>query len=122
MWMGIPLLVVGSMVGIGGLGLLAVNSDTELFSWTFGAAAAIGVVLSRNVAWHAPWQRTGLRWPYLLALLVVGVALDGREIPSLVAVALGVPCVVLLGYTLKRLRQLDDGCPEAETRDHLIST
>ncbi|GAA2791351.1 hypothetical protein [Crossiella cryophila] len=120
-WLGIPLLVIGSMVGIGGLGLLAFGSPTQLYSATFGVAAALGLVTSRNVVWQAGWQRHGLRWPYLLALVAAGVALDGQELPSWLAVTLGVPCLLLLVRTLRKLPTLDadGGC--AETRD-LIST
>lgn len=121
--MSIPLLVIGSMIGIGGLGLLAFGSPTELFSAMFGVAAALGLLTSRSVSWRAPWQRHGLRWGYPIALVAAGVALDGQELPSAAAVALGLPCLLLLAHLLRTLQQTDTGdggC--AETRDRMVRT
>ncbi|MGW0516268.1 hypothetical protein [Crossiella sp. NPDC003009] len=121
-WLGIPLLVIGSMIGIGGLGLLAVGSPTELFSAMFGVGAAMGLLTSRNIAWRASWQRHGLRWPYLIAVVAAGVALDGVELPSGLAVAIGAPCLLLLVRTLRQLQTVDPDGGCAETRDLISST
>ena len=107
-WLAVPFLFSIAVLGLTGLGglLLGAAGQLALSSPVFGAGVAVGVAASSSVEWTARWQRTWLRWPYLAAVLAVGVFLDGLRVPVAAVVGLGVPVVVLLvaQYFLERRR------------------
>ncbi|MEU4803725.1 hypothetical protein [Actinosynnema sp. NPDC023587] len=118
-WLALPFLFGSAVLGLTGLSGLLVGAphDIALSSPLFGAAVAVGAAGSGMVAWHAPWQRTWLRWGYLGGLLGVGVAVDGVRFPVVAVVAVGVPVVALLlvQYVVEKRRS-------AETTDEHITT
>ncbi|TQM83062.1 hypothetical protein FHX81_5476 [Saccharothrix saharensis] len=107
-WLAVPLLfsiAVLGLTGVGGL-LLGAPGSLTLSSPVFGAGVAVGVATSSSVLWTARWQRAWLRWPYLVAVLTLGVLLHGVRVPVVAVVGVGVPVTVLLvtGYFLERRR------------------
>jgi hypothetical protein len=107
-WLAVPFLfsiAVLGLTGVGGL-LLGAPGYLALSSPVFGAGVAVGVATSGSVGWTARWQRTWLRWPYLAAVLALGVLLHGVRVPVAAVVGVGVPVTVLLvtGYFLERRR------------------
>lgn len=107
-WLAVPFLFGIAVLGLTGLGgvLLGAEGDLTLSSPVFGAGVAVGVATSSSVAWTARWQRSWLRWPYLAAVLALGVLLDGVRVPVAAVVGLGVPVTALLvaQYFLERRR------------------
>lgn len=107
-WLAVPFLFSIAVLGLTGLGELLLNGSgyLPLSSPVVGAGVAVGVASSGTVAWTARWQRTWLRWPYPVAVLVLGVLLDGVRVPLLALVGLGVPVTALLvaGYFHERRR------------------
>lgn len=107
-WLAVPFLFGIAVLGLTGLGgvLLGAAGDLALSSPVFGAGVAVGVATSNSVVWTARWQRTWLRWPYLAAVLALGVLLDGVRVPVAAVVGLGVPVTALLvaQYFLERRR------------------
>ncbi|MCE6997921.1 hypothetical protein LZG04_24425 [Saccharothrix sp. S26] len=97
-WLAVPFLFSIAVLGLTGLGglLLGAPGYLALSSPVFGAGVAVGVATSNAVLWTARWQRAWLRWPYLAAVLAVGVLLDGVRVPVGAVVALGVPVTALL--------------------------
>ncbi|MFJ6672105.1 hypothetical protein ACIQMJ_13435 [Actinosynnema sp. NPDC091369] len=107
-WLAVPFLFSIAVLGLTGLGGLLVGAPgyLALSSPVFGAGVAVGVATSSSVLWTARWQRTWLRWPYLAAVLAIGVLLHGVRVPVPAVVVVGVPVVVLLvaRYFLERRR------------------
>ncbi|QQQ75434.1 hypothetical protein IOD16_30735 [Saccharothrix sp. 6-C] len=107
-WLAVPFLFSIAVLGLTGLGGLLVGAPGQLAlsSPVFGAGVAVGVATSGAVGWTARWQRAWLRWPYLAAVLAVGVLLDGVRVPVAAVVGLGVPVTALLvaQYFLERRR------------------
>ncbi|PSL58462.1 hypothetical protein B0I31_101680 [Saccharothrix carnea] len=97
-WLAVPFLFSIAVLGLTGLGglLLGAPAYLVLSSPVFGAGVAVGVAASGTVLWTARWQRVWLRWPYLAAVLAVGVLLDGVRVPVVALVGLGVPVTALL--------------------------
>jgi hypothetical protein len=97
-WLAVPFLFGIAVLGLTGLGgvLLGAAGDLALSSPVFGAGVAVGVATSNSVVWTARWQRAWLRWPYLAAVLALGVLLDGVRVPVVAVVGLGVPVTALL--------------------------
>ncbi|WP_051766320.1 hypothetical protein [Saccharothrix syringae] len=97
-WLAVPFLFSGSVLGLTGLGdlLLGTAGSVTLSSPLFGAGVAVGVVSSGTVTWAAPWQRTWLRWPYLAAVMCLGIAVDGLPVPPAVSLPVGLPLLALL--------------------------
>ena len=97
-WLAVPFLFSIAVLGLTGLGglLLGAPEYLALSSPVFGAGVAVGIATSNSVQWTARWQRSWLRWPYLAAVLAVGVFLDGVRVPVVAVVGLGVPVTGLL--------------------------
>ncbi|ONI83449.1 hypothetical protein ALI22I_33635 [Saccharothrix sp. ALI-22-I] len=107
-WLAVPFLFSAAALGLTGLGWLLVGATgyLPLSGPVFGAGVAVGVVSSDSVGWTAAWQRVWLRWPYLAALLVAGLLLDGVPVPVVAVVCLGMPVIFVLiaQYFLERRR------------------
>lgn len=107
-WLAVPFLFSIAVLGLTGLGdlLLGAPGYLTLSSPVFGAGVAVGVATSGSVLWTARWQRAWLRWPYLAAVLALGVLLHGVRVPVAAVVGIGVPVTVLLvtGYFHERRR------------------
>jgi hypothetical protein len=107
-WLAVPFLFASAVLGLVALGglLLGVTGPIALSSPLFGAGVAVGAAASSTVTWAASWQRRWLRWPYLASVLLLGVALDGVELPVSAAVCLGLPVTALLlaQYFVERRR------------------
>ncbi|MFD7653639.1 hypothetical protein ACFV4N_06635 [Actinosynnema sp. NPDC059797] len=97
-WLAVPFLFGGAVLGLTGLSglLLGTTAPLTLSSPLFGAGVAVAVVASTAVAWTARWQRTWLRWPYLTAVMCLGVATDDLPLPLLPTLLLGLPSLTLL--------------------------
>lgn len=97
-WLAVPFLFSSAVLGLTALGglLMGAPGQVTLSSPLFGAGVALGVVASGTVTWTARWQRTWLRWPYLTAVMVLGVALDGLSVPETPALLVGIPVTALL--------------------------
>ncbi|MBB5955263.1 hypothetical protein FHS29_001844 [Saccharothrix tamanrassetensis] len=107
-WLAVPFLFGSAVLGLTGLAGLLVGAphDIALPSPLFGAAAAVGFAASGMVQWRHEWQRAWLRWVYLAAWLVTGIAIDGLRLPVVGVVLVGMPVVVLLltQYVVERRR------------------
>lgn len=95
-WLAVPYLFAGAVLGLTGAAGMLVGS----FGWTialsspvFGAATAVTAAASGAVRWTAGWQRTWLRWGYPVFVLVLGILVDGVQVPLLLMVGVGVPMV-----------------------------
>jgi hypothetical protein len=97
-WLAVPFLFSSAVLGLTGLGglLLGVSDPLALSSPLFGTGVAVAVVASGSVTWTARWQRTWLRWPYLVAVMLLGTASDGVEVPLPLALSIGLPTTALL--------------------------
>ncbi|GAA1308265.1 hypothetical protein GCM10009634_72180 [Saccharothrix xinjiangensis] len=97
-WLAVPFLFGGAVLGLTGLiGLLVGTAGPlSLSSPLFGAGVAVAVVASTAVTWTARWQRTWLRWPYLTAVMCLGVATDDLSLPLLPTLLIGLPSLALL--------------------------
>ena len=93
-----PFLFASAVYGLLGVAGLATGSFTvvPLSALVTGAATAVAVATSSTVKWHAPWQRTWLRWPYLVAVLAGGVLTSGYEVPGVACTLVGVPILLVL--------------------------
>ncbi|ACU39959.1 hypothetical protein Amir_6152 [Actinosynnema mirum DSM 43827] len=97
-WLAVPFVFAGAVLGLSALAglVLGLPGDVALSSALLGAATAVTAAASGTVVWTARWQRVWLRWPFLVAVLGAGIALDGVEVPVWAALGLGLPAVVLL--------------------------
>lgn len=108
-WLAVPYLFAGAVLGLTGLAGLLVGS----FGWTialsspvFGAATAVTAAVSGGVRWTASWQRTWLRWGYPAFVLVLGILVDGVQLPVVAMVGVGVPMVAgLVGWCVVERRR-----------------
>jgi hypothetical protein len=98
-WLAVPFLFTSAVLGLSALaGVLvgAVGWTIALSSPVFGAATAVTAAISGTVAWTRRWQRAWLRWPYLVAVFITGILLDGVQVPVVGVVAIGLPITGLL--------------------------
>ncbi|MBW4716451.1 hypothetical protein [Saccharothrix obliqua] len=115
-WLAVPFLFASAVLGLTGLAGLFVGAprDIGLSSSLFGASVAVGIGGSGLVAWRGTWQRVWLRWGWLGGWLLLGIAVDGVKVPVVLAVAVGVPVVLLLvGQCIaERRRTAEAGCEQ----------
>ena len=108
-WIAVPYLFSTAVVGLTGLTGVLLGA----FGWTitlstpvFGAATAVTAAAASSVRWHSTRQRRWLRWTYPTSVLAVGIAVDGVQVPIVLAISLGVPIVggLISYYVLERRR------------------
>lgn len=116
MWLAVPFLFSAAVLGLMGSAGLLVGSWTTvpLSPVVSGAGVAVAAAVSGGVRWRRAWQRAWLRWPYLAAVLVLGVVVGAVEVPVLAATVVGVP--VLLGLVFQLLVQNDENRQTAGCR------
>ena len=117
-WVALPLLCVGSAVGIAALLELLVSSTPVLRSeltlsapLLFGFAGALTYLGSSQVRWTSDRQRRWLRPGYPLAVLAAGLAVDALEIPLVVALGVGSVAIAVLVVVLVRGSTRQVPCP-----------
>ncbi|MEU3650202.1 hypothetical protein AB0E59_43030 [Lentzea sp. NPDC034063] len=108
MWLAVPFLFSAAVFGLmGSAGLVTASWTTvPLSPVVSGAGVAVAAAVSGGVRWKRTWQRTWLRWPYLAAVLVLGVVEGAVEVPAMAATVVGLP--VLLGLAFQALVQNDE--------------
>ncbi|MFD5828398.1 hypothetical protein [Lentzea sp. NPDC060358] len=116
LWLSVPFLFATAVFGLmGSAGLLTGAWATVALSpAVFGAGVAVAAAASGGVRWPRRWQRAWLRWPYLAAVLGLGVAVGAVEVPTLVMAIVGVP--VLLGLVFQALMQTEEKRPASDCR------
>jgi hypothetical protein len=97
-WLAVPFLFSAAVYGLIGVAGVVTGSFSAvaLSALVSGASVAVGVATSSTVRWSAGWQRTWLRWPYLVALLAGGVLVAGYEVPAVACALVGLPTVLVL--------------------------
>lgn len=108
-WLAVPYLFSTAVLGLTALtGLLfgTFGSTIALAAPIFGAATAVTAVSSTSVNWHSDRQRRYLRWSYPPAVLALGIAVDGIQVPVALVIGLGLPAIGLLvrWYFVERRR------------------
>jgi hypothetical protein len=116
LWLAVPFLFSAAVFGLmGSAGLITTSWTTvPLSPVVSGAGVAVAAAISGGVRWHRPWQRTWLRWPYLGAVLALGVVEGAVEVPALLTAVVGLP--VLLGLVFQCLVQNDESAPASGCR------
>ncbi|MEV6718487.1 hypothetical protein AB0M48_41330 [Lentzea sp. NPDC051208] len=116
LWLGVPFLFSAAVFGLmGSAGLLTASWTTvPLSPVVSGAGVAVAAAVSGGVRWRRGWQRTWLRWPYLAAVLALGVVVGAVEVPVLAATVVGMP--VLLALVFQLLVQNDENRQAAGCR------
>ncbi|WP_063758344.1 hypothetical protein [Lentzea albidocapillata] len=116
MWLAVPFLFSAAVFGLmGSAGLLTASWTTvPLSPVVSGAGVAVAAAVSGGVRWRRRWQRIWLRWPYLAAVLALGVVVGAVEVPALAAMAVGVPVLLVLVFQL--LAQSDENRQAAGCR------
>ncbi len=116
LWLAVPFLFSAAVFGLmGSAGLITASWTTvPLSPVVSGAGVAVAAAVSGGVRWKRSWQRHWLRWPYLAAVLALGVLVGAVEIPALVSTIVGLP--VLLGLVFQCLVQHDDSRAEGPRR------
>ncbi|SFR11812.1 hypothetical protein SAMN04488564_103666 [Lentzea waywayandensis] len=108
MWLAVPFLFSAAVFGLmGSAGLVTASWTTvPLSPVVSGAGVAVAAAVSGGVRWKRAWQRTWLRWPYLAAVLALGVVEGAVEVPAMAATVVGLP--VLLALAFQALVQNDE--------------
>ncbi|WP_439661357.1 hypothetical protein ACSHWB_07575 [Lentzea sp. HUAS TT2] len=116
MWLAVPFLFSAAVFGLmGSAGLITASWTTvPLSPVVSGAGVAVAAAVSGGVRWKQTWQRRWLRWPYLAAVLVLGVVVGAVEVPALVTAVVGLP--VLLGLVFQTVMQNDENRHAADCR------
>jgi len=116
LWLAVPFLFASAVFGLmGSAGLITASWTTvPLSPVVSGAGVAVAAAVSGGVRWSRPWQRHWLRWPYLAAVLALGVIVGAVEVPALVTTVVGLP--VLLGLVFQCLVQNDDSHATSDCR------
>jgi hypothetical protein len=98
LWLAVPFLFSFAVFGLmGPAGLITASWTTVALSPVVsGAGVAVAAAVSGGVRWRRPWQRTWLRWPYLAAVLALGVLVGAVEIPALATTVVGLPVLLCL--------------------------
>ncbi|GAB3908501.1 hypothetical protein GCM10029964_108370 [Kibdelosporangium lantanae] len=96
LWVALPVLFTAAVVGLTSLAAVLVNgpADVVLTSAHLGAAAAVTGVAGLSVEWR-PRLRAA-RWAYPLAVFVLGLVVHGTDVPTTLALAIGLPSVAVL--------------------------
>lgn len=117
-WVALPLLCVGSAVGIAALLELLISGDPVLHRdltmsapLLFGFAGALTFLGSSQVQWRSDRQRRWLRSGYPLAVLAAGLAVDALRIPVIAALTVGPVAVAVLVVLLVRGSARQAPCP-----------
>ena len=108
-WLAVPYLFSTAVVGLtAAAGLLLGYTAAEfstLSTPVFGAATAVAAAAGTSVRWRTTWQRKWLRWLYPASVLGVGIATDGTQLPTPLAIGLGLPTIALLLHWYRRERR-----------------
>ncbi|GAA4828667.1 hypothetical protein [Saccharopolyspora rosea] len=117
-WVSLPLLFVGSTVGVAAVLDLVVGRAHVLHQdltvsapLLFGFAAALTLLSGDQVRWTFRWQRRGLRFPYPLLLAACALTADGVRLPVPAALVVGVVALALLTLLLVRGHRDPVECP-----------
>jgi hypothetical protein len=118
LWVALPVLFTAAVAGLTSLAatLLGWPADVVLTSAHLGAAAAVTGTVGLSIEWR-PKLRAA-RWAYPLAVFVTGVAVHGVDVPSVLCLAVGLPCAGVLArvaYAYRSRRtDLVGGLPMAD--------
>jgi hypothetical protein len=105
-WLTAPLLFATAVLGLTGLGgvLLDASWRPTLSSALFGPAAAVTAVLALEVEWRVRWQRLWIGLGYPLVVFSAGLVFNDVSLPAPLAMATGVPAVIILVVVIARDR------------------
>ncbi|MFL6142283.1 MAG: hypothetical protein ACJ72N_10520 [Labedaea sp.] len=105
-WVVVPLLFSAAVLGLTAFGgvLLGADWQVDLSSAVLGPAAAITGLLSANVDWPARWRRWGIGLGYPALVFVSGLVFADVTLPTSVAIAAGLPALVVIGVLIARER------------------
>jgi len=98
LWAALPVLFTAAVVGLTSLAEVLLNSpgDVVLTSGHLGVAAAVTASAGLPIEWH-PRLRAA-RWAYPLAIFTLGLAVHGVDVPTVPALAVGLPGAAALTW------------------------
>jgi hypothetical protein len=102
-WLAVPVLFAAAVLGVTALlgMLLGAAWQVTLSPALFGASAAITGLIGVGRDW--PRCRTVcLRLVYPATLFAVGLVIGGATVPTLVAIPVGLPALVTIGYLCRQ--------------------
>jgi hypothetical protein len=95
-WAAVPVLFTAAVLGLTSVGqlLLGAPGDTVLTSAHLGASAGLTAMVAYSIEWPPSWR--WVRWPYPIAVFVAGILVHGLMVPTIVALAAGVPSAAIM--------------------------
>jgi hypothetical protein len=105
-WVAVPLLFAATVFGLTAFIGVLLDADwrVNLSSGVIGPAAGITALLSANVDWPARWRRWWIGLGYPALVFVAGLVFADVTLPTSVAIAAGVPAMVVTGVLIARER------------------
>lgn len=108
-WVFLPLLFLGSAVGVAALldlllrRKLALDQELDLSApLLFGFAAGLALLSAGHVRWSYRWQRHGLRVSYPLLMVACALVVDTLQLTVAAALTIGSVAAALLAVLLVR--------------------
>jgi len=116
-WAAIPVLFTAATLGLTSLGELLLNlpGDTTLTSAHLGAAAGVTAMVGLSIEWPPKWRPINLVYP--IVVFAAGVALHGLVVPTIPALAAGLPSVAVLIGIAHVHKSIPRERPEPLTRE-----
>jgi hypothetical protein len=107
-WLATPVLFAAAVLGVTATLrlLLAAEWQATLSPALFGAAAAVTALISVGAGWSR-WRKVCVRLGYPTALFAVGLAVGGGPVPTGLAILVGLPALVTIGYLCRQNRPHD---------------
>jgi hypothetical protein len=105
-WLAVPVLFATAVLGLTAtLGLLlGAEWQATLSPALFGAAAAVTGLIDVGKEWPRG-RKLGVRLAYPAALFTTGLVIGGIAVPTPVAILLGLPALVTVGYLCRQEQQ-----------------
>jgi hypothetical protein len=105
-WLAVPVLFAAAVLGLTAFFgvLLDARWPVTLSSALFGAAAVVTAMTGVGPEWGR-YRRVCLRLGYPGVVFVVGLVVGGLVVPTLVAVLVGLPALVMLGWLCRLDRE-----------------
>jgi hypothetical protein len=102
-WLTIPVLFAAAVLGVTALlgVLLGAEWQVTLSPALFGAAAAVTALIGVGPEWSRR-LRVGVRLGYPAAVFAAGLLVGGIALPTVVAVAMGLPALAVLGVLCRQ--------------------
>jgi hypothetical protein len=104
-WLAVPVLFAAAVLGVTAtLGLLlAAEWQATLSLALFGAAAAVTALISVGAEWPRH-RKVCVRIAYPTATITVGVVVHDIPVPTGLAILVGLPALVTIGYLCRQNR------------------